>query len=124
MTVEPFTPEQTAAIRAVIDAEVERAVAAERAAFSEQLRELRDALEAGPGIGAWLRGLAKSWTAWTGVLLAGGPEILDALAPLVSEQWGPDVWKRVLQVSGVVMILLRLRTTQSIPDRASGLRSS
>lgn len=119
MTVEPFTPEQTAAIRAVIDAEVERAVAAERAAFSEQLRELRDALEAGPGIGAWLRGLAKSWTAWTGVLLAGGPEILDALAPLVSEQWGPDVWKRVLQVSGVVMILLRLKTTQPVPEKGA-----
>lgn len=117
--MEPFTPEQTAAIRAVIDAEVDRAVAAERAAFSEQLRELRDALEAGPGIGVWLRGLAKSWTAWTGVLLVALPELMTAAEPLLTETMGPEGWKRVVQVVGIVVVVLRLKTTQSLAAKGA-----
>lgn len=109
MTVEPFTPEQTAAIRAVIDAEVDRRVREHIASL--QPTESRTV--------AFLRGLGKSWTAWTGALLVAAPQLLDALAPIVAEQWGPDVWKRVLQVSGVVMILLRVRTTQSLTDKGA-----
>lgn len=107
--MEPFTPEQTAAIRAVIDAEVERRVREHIAAMQPQESTAV----------AFLRGLGKSWTAWTGALLVAAPQLLDALAPLVAEQWGPDVWKRVLQVSGVVMILLRVRTTQSLTDKGA-----
>jgi hypothetical protein len=117
--MDPFTPEQQAAIRAVIDAEVARAVASQRDAFAEQLRQLRADLEAPSGISAWLRGAARSWTMWSGALLVVLPELMDAAAPLVTETMGPEAWRRVVQVIGIVVVILRIRTTQSLPEKGA-----
>ena len=68
---------------------------------------------------AWIRGFLRSWTTWVGSLIVVMPQLLDALAPLVTETWGPEVWKRTLQIVGVVMILLRVKTTESIPDKGA-----
>jgi len=104
--MDPFTIEQQAAIRAVIEAEVARAVQAERSATTFDM-------------GAWVRGAVRSWTVWSGALLVALPELLDAIAPLVTEQWGADVWRRVVQITGVVIVLLRIKTTDSIPEKGA-----
>lgn len=119
--MDPFTPEQQAAIKSVIDAEVKRALDAQAEAFAEQLRQLREALEAdvGPGIGAWLRGAAKSWTMWSGALLVALPELMTAAEPLLTETMGPEGWKRVVQVVGIVVVVLRLKTTQSLAAKGA-----
>jgi hypothetical protein len=54
---------------------------------------------------------------WVGSIIVVLPELMEALAPIVTEQWGPDVWKRVVQLVGVAMIVLRAKTTVSIPER-------
>jgi hypothetical protein len=99
--MEGFTPEQQAAIRKVIVDEVARArIEASR-----------------PGIVQWVQGGLASWTVRAGGLLVVLPELMEALAPLVTEQWGAEVWKRFVQVIGVLMILLRAKTTQPLPER-------
>ena len=98
-----FTTEQKAAIQAVIEAEVERRIA-----------EIRETTT--PAWKALLMGAMKSWTVRVGGLLVVMPELMDAVQPLVTDSFGPEVWKRVLQVAGVVMILLRAKTKESLTD--------
>lgn len=118
--MEPFTPEQQAAIAKVIAQEVAQAVAGERVAFAQALDTLRAELEApGPTLGAWIKGALQSWTVWAGGTVVLLPELLNAIAPLVTEQWGPAVWQRVLQLVGVAMILLRAKTTDSLTAKGT-----
>lgn len=101
--MDEFTPEQRAAIGKVVEAEVERRLAA---------------LEAGgPTWQDWLRGAARSWTMWSGGLLVVLPELMEVLAPLVTESLGPDAWRRTVQLIGVAMVLLRIKTTQPLPEK-------
>ena len=98
-----FTPEQEAAIRKVITDEVARVRA--------------ELVPTGPTWSDWLRGALASWTVWAGGLLLVLPELLDAVAPIITETWGADAWRRVVQIAGVVMILLRAKTTVPLPER-------
>jgi hypothetical protein len=68
---------------------------------------------------AWIRGFLRSWTAWVAGLVIVLPELMSALAPIVTEEWGADVWRRVVQLVGVAMIVLRIKTSTSIPDKGS-----
>lgn len=104
--MDEFTPEQKAAIGKVVEAEVER-----------RLAELSAASD--PAWKAWVIGASKSYTMWLGGLLVVLPELMNALAPIVTAQWGADVWQRVVQLVGVVVILLRIRTVESIPEKGA-----
>lgn len=69
------------------------------------------------GIKAWLRGAAKSWTAWLGALLIAAPEVLPALLPHFEELMTPDRYQRFVQIIGIAVILLRVKTTTSLKDK-------
>ena len=65
-----------------------------------------------------LRGLLKSWTAWTSAALLALPEVLPMLQADLPGLLGPDAAARVMQVCGVLMLLLRLKTTAALADKA------
>lgn len=118
--METFSDEQKAAIRKVIDEEVARAVSAERENFAKFIDEMQAAMNAGREPPKWvapLKGAAKSWQVWTGGLLVVMPELQPALQPLITEWLGADAWRRTVQILGIVMILLRARTTMSLSQK-------
>ena len=107
-----LTEMQQAAIRQLIDEEVRRRVADEL--------DRRYGPEAAPvDWPAWLRGAARSWTVWSGGLLVVLPELMAAAAPLVTESLGPAAWQRVVQVIGIVMVLLRVKTKTSLAEKGA-----
>lgn len=68
----------------------------------------------------WLKGALKSWTVWLSALLAAAPEILPALQANFSvlTPFIPDGSEtRTLQVIGVLVFLLRLKTTTSLASK-------
>lgn len=66
----------------------------------------------------WLKGTVKSWTVWFGVLLLGFPELLPALAPQLEQLLDASAYKRLMSWAGVIVILLRFKTNQSVKDKA------
>lgn len=68
---------------------------------------------------AWLLGALKSWTAWFGAFLIAAPDLLPQIMPVAADLFGPDVAKRWMQIIGVIVILLRIKTTQSLTDKAA-----
>ena len=67
---------------------------------------------------AWLRGSVKSWTAWFGAFLVAAPDILPQIAPQLEDLFTPNIYKRATQVIGILVILLRIKTTTSLPEKA------
>lgn len=73
-----------------------------------------------PGSGpamAWLKGALKSWTNWFGALLIAAPDIIPAIMPNLQELLTADSYKRVVQVAGIIVILLRVKTTTSLAEK-------
>jgi len=66
---------------------------------------------------AWLMGALRSWTAWFGALLVAGPEILPMLMPPFKELLTVDNYNRMIQAVGIIVILLRVKTTSSIQQK-------
>lgn len=61
-----------------------------------------------------LRGFAKSWTALIGGLLIALPEILPAVQGDLPSLLGQHAADKVMQISGILMILLRMKTNASL----------
>jgi hypothetical protein len=86
----------------------------------DQLRELiRTEVAASRGstlddLGSLAKGVAKSWQMWFGALLVAWPEVQPMLAESLIPIIGQENWGRALQLIGVAVILLRIKTTQSI----------
>lgn len=64
-----------------------------------------------------LRGLAKSWTAIIGGMLIALPEILPTIQGDLPSLLGQHAADKVMQISGILMILLRMKTKISLADR-------
>lgn len=66
----------------------------------------------------WLRGLAKSWTANTGVILAvlGYAQTQDKL---LSQWFGPDSLGMIMSFFGLAIIIIRTRTKESLAEKGS-----
>jgi hypothetical protein len=62
----------------------------------------------------WIMGLVKSWTVWFGGLLLVLPDLLPALLPQLQETLSANTYKRVANVIGIIVIMLRFKTTQSL----------
>jgi hypothetical protein len=68
---------------------------------------------------AWLKGALKSWTNWFGALLIAAPELLAQIAPHLQELLTPQRYARFIQIAGIVVILLRIKTSQSLKEKGS-----
>ena len=66
---------------------------------------------------AWFLGSLKSWTMRFGVILMVAPDILPELLPQLQEFMTANTYKRVLQFSGILMVLLRWKTKVSLIER-------
>lgn len=61
-----------------------------------------------------IRGFAKSWTTLIGGLLIALPEILPAIQGDLPSILGQHAADKVMQISGILMILLRMKTNASL----------
>lgn len=62
-------------------------------------------------------GLLKSWTAWAGALLVAFPMWWPEVEPFVRDLIGVENYAKLVPVIGIVMVLLRVKTTQSISEK-------
>lgn len=67
----------------------------------------------------WLRGALRSVTVWLGGALIVSPEALSELEPHLRDSLGPDSYKRLVQLAGIMVILARLRTRQSLKEKGA-----
>lgn len=67
----------------------------------------------------WIRGSFKSWSVWFGGALVALPVVLPDVIPILTDLLGPDASKRVVQVIGLVTILLRFKTKESIKEKGT-----
>lgn len=65
----------------------------------------------------WIRGMLKSWTVWAGVLVFALPDLWPLLRPELEALFGPIPTERLAHIIGIVMILIRIKTTMPIPER-------
>ena len=65
-------------------------------------------------LGAWIQGALRSWTVWAGAVLIAWPQI----EPFARQILGEQNWARAVPFVGIVMILLRFKTNQSLKDKA------
>ena len=89
------------------------------AEYAELLALINPPSETSATIKAWLKGALKSWTTWFGAFLVAAPEVLPALLPHFEEILTPDSYKRVSQIIGIIVILLRVKTTSSLQQKGS-----
>lgn len=69
------------------------------------------------GVVPWVKGFVRSWTTRLGAALVAAPAIAEELAPHVLELMAQNS-SLGAQALGVVMILLRFKTTKSLKERA------
>lgn len=123
-----MTPaELSAALKAELDTKTYRAltevVAAKVAAADAAGYARAQALRPWPVLVAdTLRGLSRSWTGWVGGLLLTLPELLPAIEKDLPGLLGEQAANRVMQIAGLLMILLRLKTTGALWNK--GLQKS
>lgn len=74
---------------------------------------------ASPSWKQWLIGTARSWTNWFGAFLIAAPELLPQLLPQAEQLLTPDHYMRLVQWIGIVVIVLRFKTTQSVSQKGA-----
>lgn len=62
-------------------------------------------------------GMVKSWTAWLGALIVAWPDISFALSEQITALLGEDYNNIIMRVMGILVILVRLKTSQSLADK-------
>lgn len=67
----------------------------------------------------WLLGLAKSKTAWFGAAMIALPDLIPLLAPQFEQVLDANAYKRMMNISGMVVILLRFVTSQSLKEKGA-----
>lgn len=67
---------------------------------------------------ASLKGAMKSKLVWLGALMLLLPEVLAIVEPVLGPVVGPEKWALVMQAAGVLVVVLRAVTTQSLADKA------
>lgn len=107
-----LTPE---VYRALAKAIQDKAAAAEQTGYERARRERSGAILTADT----LRGLARSWTAWVAGLLIALPELLPTLQSDLPGLLGEQAANRVMQIAGLLMLLLRLKTTTSVTAKGA-----
>ncbi len=63
-------------------------------------------------------GIIKSWTVWSGTSMIALPELPPTILPQLEQQY-PGASKWIMTLFGVITILLRVKTTQSLTVKGS-----
>lgn len=66
----------------------------------------------------WLRGAVRSWTVRLGAVALALPDLLPLIAPQLELLLDANAYKRTLQVLGILVIVVRFKTTTSLKDKA------
>lgn len=72
-----------------------------------------------PAWRAWTMGVLKSKTAWFGAALVALPDLIPLLTPQLEQVLDANAYKRMMNVAGVVVILLRFVTSQSLKEKGA-----
>jgi hypothetical protein len=65
-----------------------------------------------------ITGIMKSWTIWAGTLMVALPQLQPLIMPQLEQQY-PGGAKWVMTAFGVITLLLRIKTTQSLTAKGS-----
>lgn len=68
---------------------------------------------------SFLLGMLKSWTAWFGTLLIALPDLLPLVMPELEKLLTPTAFTRTTQIIGLIVILLRVKTTTSVIEKGA-----
>ena len=68
---------------------------------------------------AWLLGTLKSWSMWAGCVMVAFPQWWPLVEPQIREIVSPDQYARLVSIIGIVMIVLRAKTTKSLADKGA-----
>jgi hypothetical protein len=72
-----------------------------------------------PAWRAWTMGVLKSKTAWFGAALVALPDLITVLAPQLEQMLDANSYKRLMNIAGIVVILLRFVTSQSLKEKGA-----
>lgn len=72
---------------------------------------------------AWVLGALKSWTIYFGALLVALPDLVPLLAPDLQALFPPAQYDRLMRILGMIVILLRVKTTVSLAVKGGGAQS-
>jgi hypothetical protein len=61
-----------------------------------------------------ITGILKSWTVWFGGILVALPQIIPLISPSLQQALSAHAYQNVTSVVGIIVILLRFKTTQSL----------
>lgn len=84
---------------------------------SIKMRE--DAIRAEYQVANVLRGALKSWTVYLGAALVALPELVPLLTPHLQELLDAETYKRLMQIFGIAVILVRFKTTQPLSTKGT-----
>ena len=68
---------------------------------------------------AFAKGAMKSWTNWLGALLIAWPVIGPEVEPAMQNVLGSAVTNKLISVVGLLVILLRVKTTESLTSKGA-----
>lgn len=67
----------------------------------------------------WIRGTLKSWSMWLGGILIALPDVLPLISPQLEQMLDADAYKRLMQGVGIIVILLRYKTRESVLEKGA-----
>ena len=87
------------------------------AAVNLELQSLKSAPSAAGDWKRWVKGSFKSLTNAFGAFLIAWPALQPQLEPLLTDIFGEYITSHGIQLVGVLVILLRIKTTESLKDK-------
>lgn len=107
-----FTPDEYDAYKAGLNVAVREAVAEEVAkAIAQTTQEV--------SVMPVVKGLLKSVTVWLGAFMATMPEWWPLVQDQVTSLLGPNAAVKVVGIMGILTILVRFKTTESLRDKGA-----
>lgn len=72
-----------------------------------------------PAWRAWTVGVLKSKTVGFGTAMIVLPDLITALAPQLEQVLDANAYKRMMNIAGIVVIILRFVTNQSLKEKGA-----
>ncbi len=68
---------------------------------------------------SWAIGVLKSWTIWVSGVMIAFPQWWPLVEPQIRDIISPEHYTKLVPIIGIVMVFLRLKTTQSLTDKGA-----